>query len=164
MRILFVTLRTLVYATGFLFFFGWLAFRVRTLDRSFAWSLPHGTEIPGIILLLIGAVIALTCICVFVTKGRGTPAPFDAPRVFVAVGPYKYARNPMYIGGLGLLSGLGLYEHSISILLLAAFLFPVVHLFVVFYEEPTLRKKFGNSYQDYCRGVRRWIPRLPSSR
>jgi protein-S-isoprenylcysteine O-methyltransferase Ste14 len=150
--------------TGFLFFFGWLALRVRRFDRSLTWSLPGGTEIPGFILLFVGGIVGLTCVWVFVARGRGTPAPFDAPREFVAVGPYRYSRNPMYIGGLCLLAGLGLYEHSISILLMALVAFAVVHLFVVFYEEPTLRRKFGSSYEDYCREVRRWIPRLRSQR
>ena len=53
---------------------------------------------------------------IFVVRGRGTPAVFDAPREFVVVGPYKYVRNPMYIGALTLLIGFGLYQHSISIL------------------------------------------------
>jgi len=163
MKTLFVIVRTLIYVTGFLFFFGWLAFGVRAFDRSLAWSLPEGTEIPGIVLLFVGGIIGLSCIGVFVARGRGTPAPFDPPREFVAIGPYRYTRNPMYIGGLCLLGGLGLYERSISILLMVLVLFVVVHLLVVFYEEPTLGKKFGGSYQDYCREVRRWIPKLRSS-
>jgi len=164
MRTLVVALRAAVYVTGFLSFFGWLAVRVRRFDRGLTWSVPEGAEIPGIVLLLIGGIIALACILIFVARGRGTPAPFDPPREFVAAGPYRYARNPMYIGGLCLLAGLGLYERSISILLMTLALFALVHLFVVFYEEPTLRKKFGSSYEDYYREVRRWIPRLRSRR
>jgi protein-S-isoprenylcysteine O-methyltransferase Ste14 len=156
-RTLLVALRTVLYVTGFVCFFGWLALRVRAFDRSLAWSLPEGSEIPGLVLLLAGGILALSCIGVFVAKGRGTPAPFDAPREFVASGPYRYSRNPMYIGGLCLLAGLGLFERSISILLMALVLFGVVNLFVIFYEEPTLRKSFGSSYQDYCRRVRRWV-------
>jgi protein-S-isoprenylcysteine O-methyltransferase Ste14 len=164
MRTLFVTVRTLIYGTAFLSFFGWLAFRVRTFDRSFGWSLPAGTAIPGILLVLVGGIIGLSCIWVFVVRGRGTPAPFDPPREFVAVGPYKYSRNPMYIGGLCLLGGLGLYERSISILIMVLVLFAVVHLVVILYEEPVLERNFDGSYQDYCRQVGRWIPRLRPSR
>lgn len=164
MRTLLVALRAVLYATGFLFFFAWLALRVRRFDRSLTWSLPGGTEIPGILLLFVGGIVALACVWVFVARGRGTPAPFDPPREFVAVGPYRHSRNPMYIGGLCMLVGLGLLERSISILLMALAVFAVVHLFVVLYEEPTLRKKFGSSYQDYCMQVRRWIPRLGSRR
>ena len=157
-----VALRALVYMTGFLFFFGWLALRVRSLDRFLQITLPAGLEIFGIALMVGGGVLGLACVGTFIVRGKGTPAPFDAPREFVAVGPYRYVRNPMYVGGLFLLAGLGFYERSISILLMALLLLLVVHLLVVFYEEPTLRKSFGASYEKYCESTRRWLPRFSS--
>ena len=160
MKTLFLALRSVLYMTGFLLFFGWIALRVRTFDQNFGISLPDAAAIPGAILVVIGAILVLACAGVFISRGRGTPAIFDAPRAFVAIGPYKYVRNPMYIGGLMLLIGFGLCERSISILFLTLPLFLLVHLFVLFYEEPTLTRKFGSSYQDYRRAVRRWIPRL----
>jgi len=160
MKTLFLALRSVLYMTGFLLFFGWIALRVRTFDQNFGISLPQAAAIPGAILGVIGAVLVLACAGVFISRGRGTPAIFDAPRAFVAIGPYKYVRNPMYIGGLMLLIGFGLYERSISILFLTLPLFLLIHLFVLFYEEVTLTRKFGSSYQDYRRAVRRWIPRL----
>jgi protein-S-isoprenylcysteine O-methyltransferase Ste14 len=163
MKTLFLALRSVIYMSGFLLFFGWIALLVRTFDQSFGVSLPAATEIPGAILVVVGAILVLACAGVFISRGRGTPAIFDAPRAFVAIGPYKYVRNPMYIGGLILLIGFGLYERSISILFLALLLFLLVHLFVLFYEEPTLTRKFGSSYQEYRRAVRRWIPRLTRS-
>ncbi len=64
--------------------------------------------------MVIGGAIGLICIVTFIVKGSGTPAPFDAPKNFVAWGPYKYVRNPMYIGGLILLIGFWLlYEITI---------------------------------------------------
>ncbi len=160
MRPLLVAMRTVLYMAGFLFFFGWVALRVRGFDPILPWSLPRATEIPGVALIFVGGILGLSCVGVFVARGRGTPAPFDPPKEFVGVGPYKYCRNPMYIGGLCLLAGLGLFEHSISILLMTLVVFAVVHVLVVSYEEPTLRKSFGGSYQEYCREVPRWIPRL----
>jgi len=160
MKTLFLALRSVIYMSGFLLFFGWIAQSVRAFDRSFGASLPAAAEIPGAILGVVGAVLVLTCAGVFISRGRGTPAIFDAPRAFVAIGPYKFVRNPMYIGGLILLIGFGLYERSISILFLTLLLFLLVHLFVLFYEEPTLTRKFGSSYQEYRGAVRRWIPRL----
>jgi protein-S-isoprenylcysteine O-methyltransferase Ste14 len=149
--------------TGFLLFFGWIALRVRSFDPRFGLSLPAAAEIAGTILVIVGAILVLACAGVFILRGRGTPAIFDAPRAFVAIGPYRYVRNPMYIGGLMLLLGFGLYERSISVLFLTFLLFPLLHLFVVFYEEPTLTRKFGSSYQEYLRAVRRWIPRCRAS-
>ncbi|MGA9058565.1 MAG: isoprenylcysteine carboxylmethyltransferase family protein [Terriglobia bacterium] len=163
MKTLFLALRSVIYMSGFLLFFGWIALLVRTFDQSFGVSLPAASEIPGAILVVVGAILVLACAGVFISRGRGTPAIFDAPRAFVAIGPYKYVRNPMYIGGLVLLIGFGLYERSISILFLTLPLFLLVHSFVLFYEEPTLTRKFGSSYQEYRRAVRRWIPRLTCS-
>jgi protein-S-isoprenylcysteine O-methyltransferase Ste14 len=159
MKTMMITLRAVLYMTAFLLFFAWLALRVHALDRSLNLSLPGGCKAVGAVFMVAGGILGLICAGVFVARGRGTPALFDAPREFVAVGPYRYCRNPMYIGGLLLLIGFGLYERSVSILIMAAVLWGVVHLLVVFYEEPTLTKSFGSPYEQYCQDVRRWIPR-----
>ncbi len=162
MKTLFLALRSVIYMAGFLLLWGWIALRVRTFDQRFGLSLPAAADIPGAILVVLGGVLVLACAGVFISRGRGTPAIFDAPRAFVAIGPYRYVRNPMYIGGLVLFIGFGLYERSISILFLALLFFALVHLFVLFYEEPTLTRRFGSSYREYLRAVRRWIPRSPN--
>ena len=105
-----------------------------------------------------GSLLALTCIVLFVSRGRGTPALFDAPRRFVAAGPYQYVRNPMYLGGLLLLAGFGLWLRSPSVLVMAAMMFLAVHLVVILHEEPALRKRFAGSYVEYSGSERRWIP------
>ncbi|HEV2246497.1 MAG TPA: methyltransferase [Terriglobia bacterium] len=157
-KTLLVGLRASAYMTGSLLFFAWLAFRVRALGRVLQVTFPYGVEIPGIVMMVAGGVLGLACASTFIVRGRGTPAPFDAPREFVANGPYRYVRNPMYVGGLLLLAGFGLYEHLISILLMALVLLLVVHVMVIFYEESTLRKLFGATYEDYCGSTARWIP------
>src|SRR5437879_9548247 len=106
----------------------------------------------------VGGLLALTCAAVFIARGRGTPAPFDPPEEFVAAGPYKYVRNPMYIGALVLLIGFGLYLHSISILLLSLVVFLLVDLFLVYFGEPHLGRKFAATYEAYCTAARRWVP------
>jgi protein-S-isoprenylcysteine O-methyltransferase Ste14 len=160
MRTLFIALRALFFASGFVLLWGWLALRIRTLDQWLGLTLPARTAISGIIVMLVGGILALTCIGIFVVRGRGTPAIFDAPRAFVAMGPYRYVRNPMYIGGWLVLSGFGLYQRSVSILLFGVLCLVLVHLFVVFFEEPGLRRRFGATYTDYCTSVSRWIPKL----
>ena len=157
---LFITLRAVVYMTSFVFLWGWVALRVQVFDRNLGVALPLGSRILGMIFMGFGGILALTCAGVFVVGGRGTPAPFDAPRHFVAIGPYRSVRNPMYIGALTVLVGFGLYEHSVSILLLCSAVFALVHLFVVAYEEPRLKARFGVTYREYCAEVPRWIPRL----
>ena len=92
-----------------------------------------------IALMAAGGTLAFACIATFVTRGEGTPAPMDPPRKFVAAGPYRFVRNPMYIGGFLVLAGFGLYEQSPAILLFALPWFLLAHLFVILYEEPHLR-------------------------
>ena len=92
-----------------------------------------------------------------------TPAPFDAPREFVAAGPYRYVRNPMYIGGFGVLLGAGLALQSPAIVGLAVLFLLLVHLLVLLYEEPVLDGRFGDPYRRYKSSVHRWLPRSPRS-
>jgi protein-S-isoprenylcysteine O-methyltransferase Ste14 len=164
MRTLFDAIRALVYMTGFVFLWGWIALGARGYDRNLGIVLPAWTGMLGTRFMLIGGIFVFLCAGTFVLWGRGTPAPFDAPRRFVAVGPYKYVRNPMYIGGWIVLFGFGLYLHSFSILLMSLAALLLAHLFVILYEEPHLRDKFGATYLDYCNSVPRWIPRLPRAK
>jgi len=159
MNLLFTAVRGLVYGTGFVALWGWIALGVRNYDRYLPVSLPDWTGNPGIILLSAGGILVLWCLITFVLRGKGTPAPFDPPRAFVVAGPYRYVRNPMYIGGWITLAGFGLYERSISILLFSFPWLVLIHLFVLFVEEPGLEKRFGEEYHDYTISVNRWIPR-----
>ena len=160
MKQFFIIIRSIIYVPLFILFFGWLALNVRAYDTKVDVTIPFWTIPLGITLMIIGGVLVLICVLVFIFRGKGTPAVFDPPTEFVAVGPYAYVRNPMYIGGFGLLIGFGLYHTSISILILAVILLGIFHLFVVFVEEPTLQKSFGKSYVDYKNQINRWIPKL----
>jgi protein-S-isoprenylcysteine O-methyltransferase Ste14 len=95
----------------------------------------------------VGAAIALWCVFTFAFAGKGTPAPFDPPRRLVMRGPYRLVRNPMYIGATLALAGAALFYGSWSILIYAGVFLLVLHLFVVGYEEPTLRRTFGAEYE-----------------
>lgn len=115
-------------------------------------------QIAGMIIAAIGAAIALWCIFTFATIGKGTPAPFDPPRRLVIRGPYRFVRNPMYIGAGLALAGAGLFYESWRLLIYAASFLLITHFFVMLYEEPTLRQTFGPEYEAYCGKVRRWWP------
>jgi protein-S-isoprenylcysteine O-methyltransferase Ste14 len=116
-------------------------------------------QVAGIIIGGVGAVIALWCVFTFAFVGKGTPAPFDPPRRLVIRGPYRFVRNPMYIGAALALAGAALFYGTMSLLIYAGVFLLAMHLFVVGYEEPTLRRTFGAEYEAYCRQVRRWWPR-----
>ena len=111
-------------------------------------------------LWLIGGVILLWSFWNFLVEGRGTPAPVDPPKELVAVGFYRYVRNPMYFGVLLILIGHFLWFGFWWLLAYTVIAFVVVHLFVTRYEEPTLKRKFGAAYENYLQKVPRWIPRL----
>jgi protein-S-isoprenylcysteine O-methyltransferase Ste14 len=164
MRVLFDALRALIYATGFVLLWGWIALGVRPYDTGLGIVLPAWTVMLGVLSMLIGGICVVLCVGTFVIWGRGTPAPFDAPRQFVSVGPYKYVRNPMYIGAWMVLLGCGLYLRSFSILILSLASLVLAHLFVILYEERDLRDRFGASYEEYCNSVPRWIPTVPRTK
>jgi protein-S-isoprenylcysteine O-methyltransferase Ste14 len=115
---------------------------------------------PGVLFLISGGVLVLTCGGILSTRGiHETPGDRFFPKEFVVFGPFRYLRNPMSLGGVILMLGLGLYESSISILLLAA-LFLCLHLLVVYVEEPGLEERFGQPYRECKRSVNRWLPRI----
>ncbi|MGD8536359.1 MAG: isoprenylcysteine carboxylmethyltransferase family protein [Candidatus Aminicenantes bacterium] len=112
----------------------------------------------GLIPMLFGVFVYMKCVWSFASEGRGTPVPIDPPKKLVVQGLYKYARNPMYIGVLFILIGEAVFFASLLLAFYAVLVFMCFHLFVVIYEEPALRAKFGNSYRRYCDSVPRWIP------
>jgi protein-S-isoprenylcysteine O-methyltransferase Ste14 len=114
----------------------------------------------GIPLMVLGALGYLWCAWDFATKGLGTPAPIDPPRTLVAQGLYRHVRNPMYVSVLLVLLGESLFFESRRLLLYAGVVWLIVHSFVLAYEEPTLRRKFGAAYEEYRRRVPRWLPRF----
>src|SRR5579864_3901360 len=114
----------------------------------------------GFLPLLLGVGLYLWCAGAFTFIGKGTPAPIDAPKVLVVEGPYRWVRNPMYIAVLSVVIGEAILFRSFLLIGYALLVAGVVHLFVVFVEEPSLRSQFGESYKTYLRTVPRWIPRL----
>jgi protein-S-isoprenylcysteine O-methyltransferase Ste14 len=158
---LFAALRGLLYASGFVLLWGWIVVSVRPLDSRLALSIPAWMQVPGLMIAALGGVLALACVVAFGVVGAGTPAPFDAPRTFVATGPYRYVRNPMYLGAAAVLIGVGLMLRSPSTLGVALCFVALAHAFVVLYEEPSLEHRFGQSYRQYKDVARRWLPRRP---
>jgi protein-S-isoprenylcysteine O-methyltransferase Ste14 len=148
-------------AAGGAFFLFWywvlptrLDFEIAAIGEPYRWI----AALPSI----LGFTVGLRCISDFATTGHGTPAPIAPPRRLVVVGFYRHVRNPMYsgffVGWLGLWVVLGATNR---VAIAVACLVTVgAFLFVIEYEEPTLRKLFGAEYEEYCRAVPRWMPRF----
>lgn len=133
----------------------WLGFRVDLAGPArWRWI----AAVPS----ALGFAVALRCIWDFGRTGHGTPAPIAPPKRLVVVGFYRYVRNPMYVGfivgwvGLWVIFG----RANLVAIVIAAIVVVGVALFVRLYEEPTLRRMFGADYEEYCRNVPRWVPRL----
>lgn len=114
----------------------------------------------GLIAVVVGLALMSELAAAFAVYGRGTPAPFDPPRHLVVCGPYRYLRNPGYLGAVTALMGESLLVQSGVVFLLAVFAACFFHLFVVYYEEPSLKRRFGKEYEDYVQRVSRWLPKL----
>lgn len=119
-----------------------------------------GIRAIGILLIAVGSVGLIDSFARFVMDGLGTPAPIAPPERLVVSGLYRYVRNPMYVCVVSAILGQGLFFGDIGLLIYCAIVWLGFTLFVVVYEEPTLRSTFGASYATYCNGVGRWIPRL----
>lgn len=114
----------------------------------------------GVLLFTAGVAAYCWCAFDFAFKGRGTPAPIDPPKRFVAAGLYRFVRNPMYVSAMLVILAQVLYFQALVLLLYAPLLFAVFHAFVLLYEEPTLGRRFGPLYLEYRALVPRWIPRI----
>jgi protein-S-isoprenylcysteine O-methyltransferase Ste14 len=161
MTTIFVFARAITYAVLFVgLVLIYLPARVLSWATIAPPSTMAGPQVAGIVVGTGGGLIALWCVLTFASVGRGTPAPFDPPQRLVSSGPYRVMRNPMYLGAALALIGAAAYYESLPILGYATLFGLLAHVFVVVYEEPTLRRLFGDEYVDYCRRVRRWAPRL----
>lgn len=117
-------------------------------------------RIAGAALMMAGVPVLLECFGRFALQGAGTPAPAFPTQRLVVKGFYRFVRNPMYLSVVTVLLGESLFFGSLGIALYAAAAWLTAHLFVMGYEEPSLRKAYGAEYETYCAHVPRWIPRL----
>lgn len=133
---------------------GWLPWFLSGID---GWR-TRGTAL-GWPVIFLGVGIVLWCVRDFYIIGKGTLAPWDPPRKLVIIGLYQFMRNPMYVGVLGCVAGWSLTAGSPLIAAYTGTLAIGFHLRVIFYEEPTLARQFGNEWTQYRATVNRWLPR-----
>ena len=112
----------------------------------------------GVSLSVVAVLLLVRNFIRFVTEGRGTPSPTAPPERLVVGGDYRLVRNPMYVAVVAVLLGQALIFGSAALLIYAVLVWAVMAAFVRYYEEPRLRRRYGNDYEDYRRGVPAWIP------
>ena len=118
----------------------------------------------GLAPIILGIVTMMGFIWSWILSGTGSPLPLDLPKELIVRGSYRFVRNPMYVGFFLMLFGEVLLFKSSALLLYLLMVFLLLHTFVVFVEEPMLKLKFGESYEQYCKSVPRWIPRWKAFR
>jgi protein-S-isoprenylcysteine O-methyltransferase Ste14 len=116
--------------------------------------------VAGTLLLAFGLVVLLESFVRFAVDGIGTPAPVLPTRRLVVTGFYRHVRNPMYLAVTAIVLGQGLLLDHTGLLAYGSCLWLVFHLFVLGYEEPTLRRSHPEDYEAFVRNVPRWWPRL----
>lgn len=152
-------LKTVVFASFFIgIVFIFLPSRILAWTGVASPATLGWPQYAAMVLGAAGVVLGLWCVGFFAVIGKGTPAPFDPPRNLVIRGPYRFVRNPMYIGAYLVLAGTALYYHSLGVAIFLCLVVAWSVLMVLFKEEPALRKTFGAEYEDYCLHVGRWLP------
>jgi protein-S-isoprenylcysteine O-methyltransferase Ste14 len=117
-------------------------------------------QLVGAALCLVGLLLFAASLRRFATEGHGTLAPWDPPRALVVRGPYRFVRNPMISGVIFVLFAEALVLLSLRHAVWAAAFVLLNLIYIPLVEEPQLERRFGESYREYCKHVRRILPRL----
>ena len=119
-----------------------------------------GFRVLGALLMAAGLPVLLDSFARFAIQGLGTPAPIVPTHRLIVSGLYRYVRNPMYVAVVSLILGQGLFFGDLRVLEYGIAVWAAFHLFVLVYEEPTLKSTYGSEYDTFCANVHRWVPRL----
>lgn len=121
---------------------------------------PLWARVLGAVVTVAGTLLVAAAFVQFVREGRGTPAPLAPTQTLVVGGLYRWVRNPMYVGVAGAIAGQAIWFASRGVALWWLAFVAAVTTFVMLYEEPTLRRTYGASYEEYAAAVHRWVPRV----
>lgn len=127
--------------------------------ESSSWE-PDWLRWFGAVLIAVGVIALIECFARFALRGRGTPAPVMPTEILVTSGLYRYVRNPMSVAVFVLVFGQAMLFAKKHTMVYAICVWLAFAVFVLLYEEPTLRRRYGEEYRKYCHNVPRWVPRL----
>jgi protein-S-isoprenylcysteine O-methyltransferase Ste14 len=138
---------------------------VLTLAAGLAVSRLRLTELPLAhpLRVTLGAAVAAAGIALIISarlhflRTGQSPIPWKPTPELIVGGPYRFTRNPMYVGAMLITVGLGIALDAVLASLAAPVALAVVHFIAVRPEERYLRDKFGAPYEEYLRRVRRYL-------
>lgn len=110
----------------------------------------------GVLALVSGALISGWTIVLF-KKIKTTLRPRKNPQELEIFGPFRFTRNPIYLGFLLILLGVDMLLGSLTPLIFPVLFLIIINARVIPFEEENLKKEFGNQYLEYKRTVRRWL-------
>jgi len=140
--------------------------QVREANRAWGWPVwEHSLgRVAGVLLILAGAGLVGYSMALMVRRGAGTPVPTDPPKRLVVSGPFHHSRNPIYIGYAAVVLGEALLFGQAALYLYVLVCLAFFELTIRRYEEPRLRRRFGEEYEHYAREVPRWVRLVPTTR
>ena len=153
------TMATVLVPGGFCFLVPYFILKASPDPNSTSMGL---LQIFAGLILLCGLYMVLWVSTAFVRQGHGTPIPIEPPTRLVVHGLYRHVRNPMYVGAVLILLGEVIFFSSGWLLMYAAGLWTALHTFLVVFEEPQLKQRFGADFTQYMQLVPRWIPKMPA--
>ncbi len=153
------TLKTFFFAFIVVFVAAYIPYKIVTAESHTDIAGIGRFHFMGYFLIVSGVIGYLACFWNFIVDAKGSPIPGDTQDLIVR-GLYRYVRNPIYISAVLIFAGEALLFRSLEMIYYLLGWIVVFHLVVVYVEEPFLRTKFGNTYERYCKSVRRWRPRL----
>ena len=116
----------------------------------------HPSQLPGAFVALVGLALIIATLVLFRRNGT-RPEPWEPALAFIASGPYRYSRNPMYAGMALVSAGIAIFFESIAAIALVGAVVIVIDRYVIVREEAYLRRRFSDEYDAYCARVRRWL-------
>jgi len=114
----------------------------------------------GFILVAFGIFLISWCCWLQFKIGQGTTSFSEPTMKLVTSGPYGIVRNPMMLGQFLFFAGFGFLLNIGTTFLLLPIIILATHEFIVFIEEPNLKRRFGQEWTSYTKRVHRWFPRL----
>lgn len=121
-----------------------------------SWRVIPAVPVVGILLLVAGVFVAVWAALLF--RSKRTPIlPTTLPTTLVTSGPFRFTRNPIYLGLLLILLSFVFLLGSLPMLTAPLFFLIVINFYYLPFEEAKMEKTFGESYLNYCQRVRRWL-------
>jgi len=129
------------------------------VQNSFSWAAPVYARsiLLTVVLAIAGMALGLWGERTFHKAGTEVMPASRTNKKLVTSGPFRFTRNPMYVGVVLIALGIAFYEGTLPFLAVPVLVFLLIHFAFIPYEEAKMKAQHGDAYTDYLTRVRRWI-------